>query len=112
MSNSSENTTIVTPFYSLPLGTPPDIIEGNDELESPLLIGETEVTSNKTSNNKLGTDSGNHLGYFDAVVILATFNTSGSIILIPWSYGQLGYIVGPNTSFCGMFDTLLQLLLN
>ena len=93
MSNSSENTTIVTPFYSLPLGTPPDIIEGNDELESPLLIGETEVTSNKTSNN---TDvSGDHLGYFDAVVILATLNTSGSIILIPWSYGQLGYIVGP-----------------
>lgn len=38
-----------------------------------------------------------HLKYFDAVVILATFNTSGSIILIPWSYGQLGYIVGPLT---------------
>ena len=115
--------TIVTPFYSLTLDSPEDrdspvdTLDNNfydentisdisseyssdsdeDELEHPLLEYErtTEVISN-TKRHKIEKAPG-HLRYWDAVMILATFNTSGSIILIPWSYGQLGYIIGPIT---------------
>lgn len=122
---NNNSSTIVTPFYSLTLDAPEDTdspvntLDNNfydentisdisneyfsdsdddeDEREHPLLEYErtTEVISN-TKRHKIDKAPG-HLRYWDAVMILATFNTSGSIILIPWSYGQLGYIIGPIT---------------
>ena len=72
-----------------------------DSLIEKLHLGEheraTELISNRTNKHADKVINKPHLKYFDAVVILATFNTSGSIILIPWSYGRIGYIVGPLT---------------
>jgi len=126
------DSTIVTPFYSLPLrrqdeednnsiidistlvsdisssssdSSDSDYSDDDDDsldsLIEKLYLGEheraTELISNRTYKHADKVNNKPHLKYFDAVVILATFNTSGSIILIPWSYGQLGYIVGPLT---------------
>lgn len=131
------DSTIVTPYYSLPLRPPNDrqVEENDSTIDVSTLISDvsdessdsessidsdysddddsldslieklhldeherdTELISNQTNKHADKVNNKPHLKYFDAVVILATFNTSGSIILIPWSYGQLGYIVGPLT---------------
>ena len=33
--------------------------------------------------------------FFAAVCVITTFATAGSIVVIPWAIGQLGYILGP-----------------
>lgn len=82
--------TIVTPYYDLSLQAPIDCEEGttsnllDDSLNDPI-----------KDEHQLGSDTMKQLSYWDAVMILTTFNTSGSVILMPWAYGQLGYIIGP-----------------
>lgn len=53
-------------------------------------VNDSDVVQN--NNNEHG---GGHLGYFEAFMLMTSFQTSGSIILIPWSYGRLGFVVGP-----------------
>ena len=55
-------------------------------------VNDSDVVQN--NNNGHG---GGHLGlgYFEAFMLMTSFQTSGSIILIPWSYGRLGFFVGP-----------------
>ena len=35
------------------------------------------------------------LSFFDAICVLTTFATAGSIVAVPWAVSQLGYVLGP-----------------
>ena len=62
---------------------------------------ESNNTSMTTDNESISIDIGtetskqNKLSLADVVACITTLSTAGSIIVIPWSIGQLGYVLGP-----------------
>ena len=65
-----------------------------DEDEESLLAVESIICSNDSLSREKANE-GKKLRYWDIVVIHATYSTAGGIVVMPYMFGQLGYVLGP-----------------